>query len=88
MQLQKHFYNKALKCFVSGPVRISLEHPNLTAVKINSANEMCLACCRFFESIGVAVFAAAVADYRPAQIAEQKIKKDEESFTIKMVKKC
>jgi phosphopantothenoylcysteine decarboxylase / phosphopantothenate---cysteine ligase len=34
----------------------------------------------------VAVFAAAVADYRPAKVAEQKIKKDESAFTIKMVK--
>lgn len=71
---------------VSGPVGISLQHPNLEIVRINSASEMYLACCRFFETIDIAIFAAAVADYRPAQIAEQKIKKDDDSFTIKMVK--
>ena len=48
--------------------------------------EMYLACCRFFEMIDIAVFSAAVADYRPAVIAEQKIKKDDASFLIRMVK--
>jgi phosphopantothenoylcysteine decarboxylase/phosphopantothenate--cysteine ligase len=71
---------------ISGPVSIHLQHPRLRIININAANEMYLACCKVFEQIDVAVFAAAVADYRPAKIAEQKIKKDEESFTIKMIK--
>jgi phosphopantothenoylcysteine decarboxylase / phosphopantothenate---cysteine ligase len=72
---------------VSGPVSVPLQqHPNLKVVKVNSANEMYLACCRFFEIVDVAVFAAAVADYRPAQIAEQKIKKEDDSLIIRMVK--
>src|SRR5690349_1802349 len=68
----------AMVFLVSGPVSVSLQHPNLTLIKVNSANEMYLACCRFFETIDIAVFAAAVADYRPAHIAEQKIKKDDD----------
>lgn len=71
---------------VSGPVNIQLHHPRLRVIKVDSAGEMYLACCRVFEEVDIAVFAAAVADYRPAKIAEQKIKKDEASFTIKMVK--
>jgi len=71
---------------VSGPVCIDLKHPRLKLVKVNSANEMYLACCRFFEIVDIAIFAAAVADYRPERIAEQKIKKDDSSFLIKMVK--
>jgi len=71
---------------VSGPVCIELNHPHLKIVKVNSASEMYLACCRFFEEVDAAVFAAAVADYRPAEIAEQKIKKDELEFTVKLVK--
>jgi phosphopantothenoylcysteine decarboxylase/phosphopantothenate--cysteine ligase len=71
---------------VSGPVHIKLQHPRLTIVNVNAANEMYLACCRVFEEIDIAVFAAAVADYRPAKVSEQKIKKDETAFTIKMVK--
>ena len=71
---------------VSGPVNIQLQHPRLKLVKTNSASEMYLACCHFFEEVDIAVFAAAVADYRPEKVAEQKIKKDESHFTIKMVK--
>src|SRR5438445_1750590 len=71
---------------VSGPVCISLEHPNLTILKVESANDMFLSCCRHFESVDIAVFSAAVADYRPAKVATQKIKKDDDSFTLKMIK--
>jgi len=71
---------------ISGPVNIQLQHARLRIIKVNAASEMYLACCKVFEEIDIAVFAAAVADYRPAKVSEQKIKKDEASFTIKMVK--
>jgi phosphopantothenoylcysteine decarboxylase / phosphopantothenate---cysteine ligase len=71
---------------VSGPVCISLSHPRLQVVKVNSAGEMYLACCQFFEMADAAIFSAAVADYRPAKIATQKIKKDDSEFMISMVK--
>ncbi len=71
---------------VSGPVCIKLEHPQLHIVQVSSAAEMYLACCQYFETTDIAVFAAAVADYRPEKIALQKIKKHEESFSIRMVK--
>ncbi|HEX6847904.1 MAG TPA: phosphopantothenoylcysteine decarboxylase [Chitinophagaceae bacterium] len=71
---------------VSGPVCLEIQHSNLKLLKVNSANEMYLACCHFFEEADVAVIAAAVSDYRPEKIAEQKIKKDEVSFLVKMVK--
>lgn len=71
---------------VSGPVCIELKHSFLHVVKVNSATEMYMACCRFFEKVDIAIFAAAVADYRPEKIAEKKIKKDESYFNIKMIK--
>lgn len=71
---------------VSGPVSVKLEHPRLKLVPVHSASEMYLACCKFFEEVDIAVFAAAVADYRPEKAALQKIKKNDASFTIKMVK--
>src|SRR5436189_646381 len=85
--LAEQFLQQGAEVFiVSGPVNIQLTHPNLKIVNVNSASEMYLACCRFFEEADIAVFAAAVADYRPAKVAEQKIKKDESSFTITLVK--
>lgn len=71
---------------VSGPVNIHLEHPRLAILQVDSAMEMYMACCKLFEEVDIAVFAAAVADYRPARVARQKIKKDDSSFTIEMVK--
>jgi phosphopantothenoylcysteine decarboxylase/phosphopantothenate--cysteine ligase len=61
-------------------------HPNLKIIQVYSASEMYLACCRFFEEVDIAVFAAAVADYRPHRIASQKIKKDQDIFSLRMVK--
>lgn len=71
---------------VSGPVSIELKHKNLKIIRVNSATEMYLACCHFFEEVDAAIFAAAVADYRPEKISENKIKKECDAFTIKMVK--
>ncbi len=71
---------------VSGPVDMELEHPHLKLVKVNSAAEMYLACCHYFEIVDIAIFAAAVADYRPEKVMMQKIKKDEDEFTISLVK--
>ena len=85
--IAEHFLNEGAEVIlISGPVTVRLVHPKLTLVNVNTALEMDLACCRFYEQVDVAVFAAAVADYRPESIADHKIKKDESSFTIKMVK--
>ena len=81
------FLNMGAKVvLVSGPVSLKLNHPDLELVKVNSAMDMYLACCHYFEEVDMAVFAAAVADYRPARLATQKIKKDSDSFTISLVK--
>lgn len=71
---------------VSGPVCLSLVHPRLRIEKVNTATEMYLAGCRYFETTDIAVFAAAVADYRPAKTEEQKIKKEGTEFMIRMTK--
>ena len=85
--IAEQFLKEGAQVFlVSGPVGLVLQHPNLRMVKVKSASEMYLACCHYFEEVDIAIFAAAVADYRPDKIANQKIKKDESSFTIRMVK--
>ena len=86
--IAEQFLQQGAEVFlVSGPVCIQLAHPQLKLVHVNSASEMYLACCQFFEQVDIAVFAAAVADYRPSTVAEQKIKKDDiSSFIIKMMK--
>lgn len=71
---------------VSGLVKVTMVHPMLTVVKVNTASEMYLACCKFFEDADIAIFAAAVSDYRPKVVSHKKINNEDDSFTVKMVK--
>ncbi len=71
---------------ISGPVNITISHPNVKVVKIESALEMFNTCTQLFSAIDIAIMSAAVADYRPEHYSETKIKKQEESLTIHLVK--
>ena len=85
--IAEEFLSRGAEVFlVSGPVCLDLKHPKLKIIRVNSAREMDLACCHFFDRSDIAVFAAAVADYRPEYTSSKKIKKNEPSFTIKMIK--
>ncbi|BDD11033.1 phosphopantothenoylcysteine decarboxylase [Fulvitalea axinellae] len=71
---------------VSGPTHCHLTHPNLEVVPVVSAKEMLEACEERFDDLDIAVMAAAVADYRPKEVAEQKIKKNSDEFSIECEK--
>jgi phosphopantothenoylcysteine decarboxylase/phosphopantothenate--cysteine ligase len=51
-----------------------------------STNEMLTEVMEVFDSVDVAIASAAVADYTPKVVAQEKIKKNEDSFTIELVK--
>ena len=70
---------------VSGPV--SVEAPKgVTLVAVNTAVEMRDAVMKEFSGCGAVVMAAAVADYRAAEIADLKIKKNDDEFVIRLEK--
>lgn len=71
---------------VSGPSAATISDPSINLVKVNSAQEMYEVCLNFFSETDVAILAAAVADYKPAHVADQKIKKKSESLTLELVK--
>ena len=71
---------------VSGPVNIKTEHPRIELVKVESAREMYEACTSVFPQCDIGIMAAAVADYRPAEMSTKKIKKSENEMTIHLVK--
>jgi len=71
---------------VSGPVNLQLQHPNLKLIPVITAFEMYLASHLHFQEIDIAVFAAAVADYKPAVVCDTKIKKAGDELYIKLVK--
>jgi len=71
---------------VSGPTKLSLEDPKLTVFNITSAQQMLETVQESWVSCDFGIFAAAVADYRPMDVAAEKIKKTEEDLTIKLTK--
>jgi len=71
---------------ISGPTHLNTINPVINLIRVTSAKEMYDACHEYFNSVDVAICAAAVADYKPKFVAEQKIKKTEASFTIELEK--
>jgi phosphopantothenoylcysteine decarboxylase/phosphopantothenate--cysteine ligase len=61
---------------VSGPTALSVPR-SVDVIHVETAQEMCEAVLAKLAAAGVVIKAAAVADYRPKQKAERKIKKDE-----------
>ena len=73
---------------VLGPSSISVNKKNVNVLPVTSAKEMYEAVTALFPKTDIAVLSAAVADFRPEVVADQKIKKnpDNDIFTIKLVK--
>jgi phosphopantothenoylcysteine decarboxylase/phosphopantothenate--cysteine ligase len=70
---------------VSGPTHLPAP-AGVNVVHVNSAEEMFLASKTHFASADITVFSAAVADYKPASKADQKIKKGSGPMVIELVK--
>ena len=71
---------------VTGPTHQKIES-NFVAVKpVVSAEEMYNEVHKHFETSDIAILSAAVADYRPKNVADQKIKKKDSTFTIELEK--
>ena len=71
---------------ITGPTREKISNSLVTLVPITSAEEMYVAAHEYFLNSDVVICAAAVADYKPKNIATQKIKKKETTFNIELVK--
>ncbi len=71
---------------ISGPVHLKLDDDLVRIEKVTSAEQMYQAAHRHFSSCDVAILSAAVADYRPAEVSSEKIKKKDEQLTIHLTK--
>ncbi|PQJ27060.1 phosphopantothenoylcysteine decarboxylase [Rubritalea profundi] len=70
---------------ISGPC--DLEVPEgVDYLPVETAAEMYEAVSRYIGKAQIAIFAAAVADYRPVNVPEQKIKKTGNTLTLELVK--
>lgn len=62
---------------ITGPTALSLSHPLIRRIDVESAREMHAAAIHYFPEMDAAILSAAVADYRPQETAERKIKRTE-----------
>jgi phosphopantothenoylcysteine decarboxylase/phosphopantothenate--cysteine ligase len=71
---------------VSGPGKENSDGYNIKRVDVVSALEMKDAMETHFSNADIVIMSAAVADYRPKETANQKIKKNDENLTLELIK--
>ncbi len=71
---------------VSGPVNIKIENKGIKVIRVTSAQEMYEACHLYFHNCEIAILSAAVADYRPADVSSEKIKKKDADLLLRLTK--
>ncbi|MBR3119446.1 bifunctional phosphopantothenoylcysteine decarboxylase/phosphopantothenate--cysteine ligase CoaBC [Oceanobacillus profundus] len=69
---------------VSGPVSERISHPKVKRVSVLTAEDMYKAMHAHFADQDIVIKAAAVADYRPKLVHEQKVKKQDGNWQIEM----
>ena len=70
---------------VAGPVALKTVHPAIRRIDVESCQQMYDAAVGAFPQMDAAILCAAVADFRPAEVAAQKMKRVGESLDIHLV---
>lgn len=71
---------------ISGPSHQKVNHSFIKRVDVKSADEMYNAAHQYFNESDIAILSAAVADYKPKNVANQKIKKKDATLQIELTK--
>lgn len=71
---------------VTGPTHQHTTHPRIDIKRVTSAEEMFNACTSLFPTSDITVLSAAVADYKPINKAEQKLKKKDENLILDLTR--
>ena len=69
---------------VSGPVTLKANHPNIRRIDVESAQQMYEATAEAFQHADAGILCAAVADFTPAQRADQKIKREKDDLVLQL----
>jgi phosphopantothenoylcysteine decarboxylase/phosphopantothenate--cysteine ligase len=84
--LAEEFANQgASVSLISGPTSLTTENKSIHRIDITSAEELYEAALKEFKTADVSILSAAVADYKPEKISEQKIKKSDTAPVINLV---
>jgi phosphopantothenoylcysteine decarboxylase / phosphopantothenate---cysteine ligase len=71
---------------ITGPTHQKVSHSLIQVIPVVSANDMYNAVHEHFETANVAILSAAVADFKPKEVASQKIKKNDSALTLELEK--
>lgn len=71
---------------ISGPSHETVHNSLINRIDVVSAEEMYNEVHKKFDKSDIAIFSAAVADYKPASVSETKIKKSDSDLTIDLVR--
>ena len=71
---------------VTGPSHCIAHHRNITRHDVKTAEEMYQRCMKLVENQDIIIMSAAVADFTPAHVAPEKIKKENAQLTLELVK--
>ncbi len=71
---------------VTGPTNQHTSHARIRVKHVLTAKEMLDSCAEVFDEIDIAVLSAAVTDFRPRKMAQQKIKKKDAGLTLELTK--
>lgn len=69
---------------ICGPVSIKTSHPNIHRTDVESAAQMYKAATEAFPNANAAILCAAVADFTPANVADNKIKREGNKLTLEL----
>ncbi len=69
---------------ISGPSHQQIKHSFVKRIDVVSANDMYNAAHTYFKDVDIAILSAAVADYKPKNIANQKIKKKDSTLAMEL----
>ncbi len=71
---------------IAGPSNEIVETSAIERINVVSAEDMYNVAHTYFKDVDIAILSAAVADYKPKIVFDQKLKKSEDSLTIELVK--
>jgi len=87
MAIANEFKSRGAEVYlVSGPISIQVDRDKFHLTQVKSAQEMFESSQKLHPEMDICVFAAAVADYSPAEVAAEKIKKEDSEMSILLKK--
>ncbi len=69
---------------IAGPVSLTTNHPNIHRTDVESCEQMYEVATKVYADSDAAILCAAVADFRPATVASQKIKREGNELVVRL----